>query len=252
MRIAEGGRGTMRQTRTSCYRESIRALEADVQHANALAAGLPTDHDGDIIQIRLSYSPFAPLLVRLIEWLDYSCTDRFPSYLGLLHILVYKVYVDGTPSLSSQDRKASLSEFYAVIYPSLMLLQEDIQALKSEEAAERYGVEQFTKHLEKDSMREDECTICMDSSNKIVLPSCAHSMCSNCFHDWLVHILCCTIDPQLFSFPALFSLPQHCWSLQELAVTDMPFLSGKPGEHRNRRLVGSDWHDRSHRHYHTG
>uniref|UniRef100_A0A7N0VI77 RING-type domain-containing protein n=1 Tax=Kalanchoe fedtschenkoi TaxID=63787 RepID=A0A7N0VI77_KALFE len=183
MRIAEGGRGTMRQTRTSCYRESIRALEADVQHANALAAGLPTDHDGDIIQIRLSYSPFAPLLVRLIEWLDYSCTDRFPSYLGLLHILVYKVYVDGTPSLSSQDRKASLSEFY-VIYPSLMLLQEDIQALKSEEAAERYGVEQFTKHLEKDSMREDECTICMDSSNKIVLPSCAHSMCSNCFHDW--------------------------------------------------------------------
>jgi hypothetical protein len=39
----------------------------------------------------LSYSPFAPILLYLIEWMDYSCTDTLPNYLGLLHILIYKV-----------------------------------------------------------------------------------------------------------------------------------------------------------------
>lgn len=27
----------------------------------------------------------------LIEWMDYSCTDALPSYLGLLHIIIHKV-----------------------------------------------------------------------------------------------------------------------------------------------------------------
>ncbi|CAM8884083.1 unnamed protein product [Rhodiola kirilowii] len=159
----------------SCYKESIKALEADVQNANALATALPTDHGGDFVQLRLSYSLFAPLLVHLIEWLDCSCTDSLPSYLGLLHILVDKVYVDGMRTMSSQDRKASLKEFYAVIYPSLMLLRDDFQAID--------GVSELLEKGLKEEL-EDECTICMDEFNKIVLPSCGHSMCSNCFHDW--------------------------------------------------------------------
>lgn len=127
------------------------------------AAALPRDYDGDFIQMRLSYSPLAPLFLYLIEWMDYSCIDSLPSYLGLLHILVYKVvllafvnsylvkdfiqwfllficcyfflffpsahrgtktklylivqvYVDGIPSISSKERKASLREFYGLFF----------------------------------------------------------------------------------------------------------------------------------------
>lgn len=55
------------------------------------AAAIPRDYGGDYIQMRLSYSPFAPLVLFLIEWMDYRCTDTLPSCLGLLNILVYKV-----------------------------------------------------------------------------------------------------------------------------------------------------------------
>lgn len=49
------------------------------------------DYCGDCVQMRLSYSPFAPIFLFFMEWMDYSCTDAVPSYLGLLHILVTKV-----------------------------------------------------------------------------------------------------------------------------------------------------------------
>lgn len=42
--------------------------------------------------MRLSYSPFAPLFLYLMQWMDCSsCSYSLPSYLGLLHVLVYKV-----------------------------------------------------------------------------------------------------------------------------------------------------------------
>ncbi|KAL4591271.1 hypothetical protein LXL04_004229 [Taraxacum kok-saghyz] len=45
----------------------------------------------------LIYDTFAPVLLYLIYWMDYSCTDSFPSYLGLLlHILVYKMMGETT------------------------------------------------------------------------------------------------------------------------------------------------------------
>ncbi|CAK9155843.1 unnamed protein product [Ilex paraguariensis] len=120
-----------KQTHKSSFRESVKALEADIQHANTLAAALPRDCVGDYFQMKLSYSPFAPFLLFLIEWmdLDYSCTDNLPSYLGLLNILVSKIYVDGMPTMSSQERKTSLREFYAVIYPSLQQLEGDLMEL---------------------------------------------------------------------------------------------------------------------------
>lgn len=55
------------------------------------AAALPQDYGGDSVQMKLSHGPFAPFLLFLIEWMDYSCTDSVPSFLGLLQILVYKV-----------------------------------------------------------------------------------------------------------------------------------------------------------------
>lgn len=54
---------------------------------------LPRDYGGFCIQMRLHYSPFAPFLLHWIEWMDmdFNCTDPLPSFLGLFHILLYKV-----------------------------------------------------------------------------------------------------------------------------------------------------------------
>ncbi|CAI0425773.1 unnamed protein product [Linum tenue] len=178
--------------RSSPFRESLKALEADIQHANTLAASLPGDYGGDCVQMRVSYSPIAPYLLFLVEWMDYSCTDALPSYLGLLHILVYKVYIDGVPTLSSKERKASLREFYAIIYPSLRQLEG--QFVESEDTHKRSrGNEVLTRKRAEDRRRladnneferDDECGICMENGGKMVLPNCGHSLCMNCFHDW--------------------------------------------------------------------
>ena len=55
------------------------------------AAMLPREYGGFCIQMRLHYSPFAPFLLHWIEWMDFNCTDPVPSFLGLFHILLYKV-----------------------------------------------------------------------------------------------------------------------------------------------------------------
>ncbi|XP_052204643.1 E3 ubiquitin-protein ligase AIRP2-like isoform X2 [Diospyros lotus] len=178
----------------SSYRESIKTLEADIRHANTLAASLPRDGDGDCIQMKLSYSPFAPFLIFLIEWMDCSCTDTLPGYLGLLHILVYKVYVDGMPTMSSNDRKASLREFYAVIYPSLRQLggyitqlvegDSSYSTISSEISSGKVIEDKRRSPLGNDLERDDECGICMETCTKMVLPDCGHSMCNSCFLDW--------------------------------------------------------------------
>ncbi|KAI8528069.1 hypothetical protein RHMOL_Rhmol12G0122600 [Rhododendron molle] len=182
-----------KQPHKSSYRESIKTLEADVQHANTLAAALPTDYDGDCIQFKLSYSTIAPFLLFLIEWLDYSCTDSLPSYLGILHILVYKVYIDGMPTMSSQDRKATLREFYAVVYPSLQQLEGFVNVLVQDNNSrtqfpEALGIEAIEGKMDLSGTnnieRDDECGICMECCTKIVLPDCGHSMCNTCFHEW--------------------------------------------------------------------
>ncbi|XP_030449642.1 E3 ubiquitin-protein ligase AIRP2-like [Syzygium oleosum] len=188
-----------KQPSTSSFRESIKALEADIQHANGLAAGLPRDYCGDSIQMRLSYSPFAPFLSFLIEWMDCRCTDSIPSYLGLVQIIIYQVYVDGMPTMSSKERQASLREFYAVIYPMLRQLEaqfiliEDDNKKRSQavDVSSRKWAEDKRGFGDKDIDKEDECGICMDSFNMMVLPSCGHSMCINCFRDWNGRSLSC-------------------------------------------------------------
>jgi hypothetical protein len=44
--------------------------------------------------MRLSYSSMAPIILNLIQWMDCSCSLSYtlPSYLGLLEVLVYKVF----------------------------------------------------------------------------------------------------------------------------------------------------------------
>ncbi|ESR51388.1 hypothetical protein CICLE_v10032536mg [Citrus x clementina] len=102
-----------------------------------------------------------------------------------------QVYVDGMPALSSKERKATLREFYAIIYPSLRQLESEFSELEDNskrdqcsEISSRKRVEERRKLSDKDLDRNDECGICMENCTKMVLPNCGHSLCVNCFHDW--------------------------------------------------------------------
>ncbi|KAK9707481.1 hypothetical protein RND81_07G200400 [Saponaria officinalis] len=155
------------------------------------AASLPRDYYGDSVQMRLSYSALAPFFLYLIEWMDCNCTDALPTFLGLHHILVYKVYVDGMPTMSSQEKKATLRDFYAVIFPSLRQLegymidlQESNKRTRNSDILNTKRVDEKRKLVDKESERDEECGICMEPGTKMVLPTCGHSMCIRCFHDW--------------------------------------------------------------------
>ncbi|PWA54689.1 peroxisome biogenesis factor 10 [Artemisia annua] len=113
-----------------------------IAQASGMAAALPPDDDGDSVQMKLSYSSFAPFLLYLIDWMDYSCTDTIPT----------------------------------VIYPSLKQLDGHLIELKD--------VNDDKKTYCKDVGRDDECGICMYTSDKMALPNCGHSMCIGCFRDW--------------------------------------------------------------------
>ncbi|CAK9859644.1 unnamed protein product [Sphagnum jensenii] len=169
------------------FKESLKTLEADIQHANTLASELPRDYDGACLQMRLSYVPAAHFLLFLVQWTDCSLAGA----LGLLHILIYKVYMDGTTTMSTYERKASFHEFYAYIYPSLQQLDGGIlvgEDMKQKSVClERYKrkVEEEHGHRsEVDLERENECGICMESNTKIALPDCNHTMCLKCYREW--------------------------------------------------------------------
>jgi hypothetical protein len=100
------------------------------------ASEFPRDYDDACLQMRLSYSPAAHIFLFLVQWTD--CT--LAGALGLLRILIYKVcgmfaawlsvfcshcggtwlnlylivqvYVDGTTTMSTLERRASIKEFY--------------------------------------------------------------------------------------------------------------------------------------------
>eukprot|EP00249_Psilotum_nudum_P011561 c23242_g1_i1 orf=386-1120(-) len=169
------------------FKESLKSLEADIQHANTLAIEFPRDYGGARLQMRLSYSPAAPFLLFLVRWADCSLAGAF----GLLRILIYKVYLDGTTTMSIHERKASLREFYAYIYPSLQQLQGGITEVEDRKqrsaCMERYKsrIDEERKRLsDVDLEREDECGICMETNDKIALPDCNHAMCIKCYRDW--------------------------------------------------------------------
>ncbi|KAI3731423.1 hypothetical protein L1987_62611 [Smallanthus sonchifolius] len=171
-------------------------LEADIHHANAMAAAIPRAKDGARFQMKLVYNELAPLVMFLLQWIDSSCTCLLPRYLNLVHVLVYKVYTDGRPKISRHGRKASISDFYAVILPSLRRLHCDlvelnypmVGACKREssglEISSKKKPEKETGLKNLDLERENECGICLESCAKIVLPKCCHAMCINCYRDW--------------------------------------------------------------------
>ncbi|KAJ6809094.1 uncharacterized protein M6B38_163505 [Iris pallida] len=162
---------------SSSFRSCIKTLEADIHHANILADAVQRAYGGACLQMRISYSPLATFFLYLLQWLDCGGCS---SYFGLLHVLICKVYVDGKASISTYERKASLREFYAVIYPSLQQIESNLvdgdckfRSRGKEIPGRRVDVE-----------RENECGICLEICTKMVLPNCNHAMCLNCYHDW--------------------------------------------------------------------
>ncbi|RXI01385.1 hypothetical protein DVH24_014734 [Malus domestica] len=197
------------------FKDSIKALEADIQFANTLisvsdvrldvsklpldlvvvlvqtltiwASDYPREYDGACLQMRLSYRPAAQFFWFLIRWTD--C--HLAGALGLLRILIYKAYEDGKTTMSIHEREASLKEFYGVIFPSLLQLQRgmtDVEDRKQKEIlSAKYKRKNETdkgKLTEIDLEREEECGICMEMNSKVVLPNCSHSMCMKCYRNW--------------------------------------------------------------------
>ncbi|XP_065854596.1 E3 ubiquitin-protein ligase AIRP2 isoform X2 [Euphorbia lathyris] len=181
--------GDMRKS----FKDSLKALEADIQFANTLASDYPREYDGACLQMRLSYSPAAQFLLFLVQWAD--C--HLAGALGLLRILIYKAYEDGKTTMSIHERKASLREFYGVVFPSLVQLQSgisDVEERKQREICSKYKKKDETdrgKLSEIDLEREEECGICLEMNTKVVLPKCNHSMCMKCYRNWRMRSQSC-------------------------------------------------------------
>lgn len=170
------------------FKDSLKALEANIQHANnTLASDYPKEYDGACLQMRLSYSSCAHIFLFLVQWSD--C--HLAGALGLLRILIYKAYEGGKTSMYVHERKASIREFYGVIFPSLLQLQRgisDIEDRKQKElCATKYRRREEVdgdKLNEIEIEREEECGICMEMNSKIVLPRCNHTLCMKCYRNW--------------------------------------------------------------------
>lgn len=169
------------------FKDSLKALEADIQHANTLALSQPRKEDGACFQMRLSYGPAAHFLLFFVQWAD--C--QLASSLGLLRVLIYMTYVDGKTTMSVHERRATIREFYAIIYPSLLQLESGITCVEERKQEELCSL-RFSRNnsldrgklTEADIEREEECGICMEPNSKVVLPNCGHVLCMKCYQDW--------------------------------------------------------------------
>lgn len=177
------------------FKDSLKALEADIQHANTLASDYPRAYGGACLQMRLSYSPCAHMFLFLVQWTD--C--KLAGALGLIRVLIYKAYENGKTSMCVHERKASIREFYGVIFPSLLQLQRgitDVEERKQREILEnkyrkRDDSNSKGKLSEVEAEREEECGICLELEPKVVLPDCNHALCMKCYRNWRVRSQSC-------------------------------------------------------------
>ncbi|CAN1295373.1 E3 ubiquitin-protein ligase AIRP2 [Linum perenne] len=178
----------MQLGRKSSYQDLLKALEADIHHANSLAAEIPREKGGLHLQMKLVYNQWAPLFLNLLQSLDCSsCICLLPRYLNLFHILVYKVRADGRQRISASGRKATVKEFYGVILPSLQRLHSSLDEpeslLEPDDVIRSIKISNPKKNSDGD-LHEDECGICLEPCTKMVLPSCFHAMCIKCYNNW--------------------------------------------------------------------
>ncbi|AAF97956.1 F21J9.10 [Arabidopsis thaliana] len=179
------------QLTKSSYRDSLKILEADIEHANGLAAEIPMGKSGVRLQMKLVCSNLAPFFIFLLQWMDFSCL--LPRYFDFFHILIYKVRADGRWNRSRYGRKATIREFYGVILPSLERLHINFADLPDESlwypnpkaiTKKQYDIEGSRYMNSIDLEREDECGICLEPCTKMVLPNCCHAMCIKCYRNW--------------------------------------------------------------------
>ncbi|KAG2269440.1 hypothetical protein Bca4012_071735 [Brassica carinata] len=182
------------QLTKSSYMDSLKILEADIEHANGLAAEIPMGKSGVRLEMKLVCSNLAPFFIFLLQWMDFSCL--LPRYFDFFHILIYKVRSDGRWNLSRYGRKATIREFYGVILPSLERLHINFSDLpgdslwypnpKAITKKKNYDIEgnRFIMTNNVDSEREEECGICLEPCTKMVLPNCCHAMCIKCYRNW--------------------------------------------------------------------
>ncbi|KAK9734063.1 hypothetical protein RND81_04G112200 [Saponaria officinalis] len=176
--------------KSSTCHESLKIIEADIQHANMLAASIPRNKSGEWLQMKLVHNHMAPLILFFLQWIDCSCTCLLPSCLNLFYVVIYKVNKDGRLDITSHRRRATIREFYAVILPYLQRLYGNSSDLANDAivgCSSELGVRKSReerKFSEIDFEREDECGICLEPCTKMVLPNCCHSMCINCYRDW--------------------------------------------------------------------
>lgn len=78
-----------------------------------------------------------------------------------------------------------------VIFPSLLQLQRGITDVEERKQKDLCATKYKSKDpigkgklSEIDLEREEECPICMEMNNKVVLPNCYHSLCMKCYNDW--------------------------------------------------------------------
>ncbi|PNT01210.1 hypothetical protein POPTR_015G089800v4 [Populus trichocarpa] len=175
----------------SSYQDTLKVLEADIQHANVLAASIPRAKCGSCLQMKLVYNHLTPIFLFLLQWMDSSCTCLLSTYLNLFDVVVYKVCSDRNQKISSCRRIATIRQFYAVILPSLQRLHGDTME-PDMTREEGHCLEMIVKNRLEDRrklsdvelLREDECGICLEPCTKMVVPSCCHAMCINCYRDW--------------------------------------------------------------------
>ncbi|MED6220516.1 hypothetical protein PIB30_045503 [Stylosanthes scabra] len=92
------------------FQDSLKALEADIQHANVLAASIPRGKGNKAcLQMKLVYNKLAPIFLCVLGWMDCACPCLVISELELFHVIVFKVPTIG----NSHGRKATIKEFYS-------------------------------------------------------------------------------------------------------------------------------------------
>ncbi|KAK6917528.1 hypothetical protein RJ641_018279 [Dillenia turbinata] len=136
------------------FKDSLKILEADIQHANTLASEFPSEYDGACVQMRMSYSPAAHLFLFLVQWTD--C--HLAGALGLF------TWMARQPCLLTKEKQV-LENF-----------MDKKQKAVCMERYRRRDEDEHKRYSEADIEREDECGICMEMNRKIVLPNCSHAM----------------------------------------------------------------------------
>jgi hypothetical protein len=171
------------------FKGSLKDLQADIQHANTLACSYPREYDGGCLKMRLRYSPCAPFLMFLLQWTNCNLA----AALGFFRLLVSKVYEDGKTCISVQERRASVRDFYGVIFPSLLELERGVSEGENGQQIDikKMNTSNNDTMSEIELERNEECGICMEISSRVVLPNCYHCLCINCYRNWRSRSLSC-------------------------------------------------------------